>query len=241
MAKIVRLRKGRKIIFVGDTHGDLQASQKVIANYFKKENKIVFLGDYVDRGAFSRENLEFLLKIRAKHPQQVFLLQGNHEGHRILNFSPADFWENLTEKDYQKYASVLEELPLIVVCGPIIALHGALPEVEKLAEIEKIELGDKKWLEIVWGDFKEEKGGFLGMNPITGRPEFGQDWFEEIMEKIKRKILIRSHQPQAPRLMFQNRCLTLFTSSAYGGKREIAIFNWEKEIADAKDLEIVQI
>lgn len=241
MAKIVWIRGGKKIIFVGDTHGDLQASEKIVGDYLKEKNKIVFLGDYVDRGPSSKANFEFLLKTKAKHPQKVFLLQGNHEGHRILNFFPADFWESLNEKDYQKYASIGEALPLVAICGPIIALHGALPAVEKLAEIEKIRLGDRKWLAVVWGDFREAEGGFLGTNPVNGRPEFGQDWFVAIMAKIKKKILIRSHQPEAPRFMFRNRCLTLFTSSAYGGKREIAIFDREKAIADATDLEIVRI
>ena len=39
----------RKVIFVGDTQGDLEASQKVIKDYLKPGNKIVFLGNYVNR------------------------------------------------------------------------------------------------------------------------------------------------------------------------------------------------
>lgn len=241
MRKLVILKKAEKIIFVGDTHGDLEASQKIIERYLKRGNKIVFLGDYVDRGPASKENLEFLLKVKETNPNQVILLQGNHEGYRVLNFSPADFWESLTPEEERKYASLVEKLPLVVVAGPIIALHGALPEVKSLKEIEQVELGDKRWLEIVWGDFQEEEGGFLGMNPLTGRPEFGKDWFEKIMRRLKKKVLIRSHQPNAPRFMFEKRCLTLFTSSAYGREREIAIFDFEKEINTAKDLEIVRI
>jgi len=55
--KLIEIKKAKKIIFVGDTHGDLDASQKVIKDYLKEGNKIVFLGDYVDRGPFREKIL----------------------------------------------------------------------------------------------------------------------------------------------------------------------------------------
>jgi metallophosphoesterase superfamily enzyme len=64
----------------------LESSQKIIKNYLKNGQKIVFLGDYVDRGPHSRENLDFLLEIKAKNPKDIFLLQGNHEGTDFLSF-----------------------------------------------------------------------------------------------------------------------------------------------------------
>lgn len=230
-----------KVIFVGDTHGDLEASQKVVKDYLKEENKIVFLGDYVDRGYFSKENLEFLIEAKRENPDQIFLLQGNHEGYPILKFSPANFWEGLSKDDYGKYWSIVKEFPLVFVLKDIIALHGALPDVKNLKEIIKIELGSREWQQIVWGDFVEEKGEYLGIDTITGRPKFGQDYFFKLMKRFKKKILIRSHDPYAPQVMFDNRCLTIFTSSAYGREREIAIFDLKKEIETAKDLEIKRI
>ena len=56
---LVRLT-GPKAIFVGDTHGDLEATTTVIDKYLKENNQVVFLGDYVDRGPASRENIDFL-------------------------------------------------------------------------------------------------------------------------------------------------------------------------------------
>ena len=125
--RLVEIEKAKKVIFVGDSHGDLEASQKVIKDYLREGNKIVFLGDYVDRGPNSKGNLDFLLETKLKFPNQIYLLQGNHEGHRILKFSPADFWESLDKKDYQKYCSIVEKFPLAVVSNDIIALHGAVP------------------------------------------------------------------------------------------------------------------
>jgi len=239
--KLIEIQKAKKIIFVGDTHGDLEVSQKVIKEFLKPQNKIVFLGDYVDRGPFSKESLNFLLEQKEKFPDQIFLLQGNHEGHRILKFSPAEFWESLSKKDYQKYSQVVESFPLAVVAKDIIALHGALPKIEKLEDFEKIKIGDENWFRVCWGDFLDEPGEELGIDPFTGRPQFGKNYFLKIMEKLKKSVLVRSHQPNAPKFMFDDRCLTIFSSSAYDREREIAIFDFEKEIKTARDLEIKRI
>jgi len=239
--KLIEIKKAKKVIFVGDTHGDLEASQKVIKDYLKPGNKIVFLGDYVDRGPYSKENLDFLLEAKVKNPNQIYLLQGNHEGHHILKFSPADFWESLSEADYEKYISIVEKFPLAAITKDIIALHGVLPNVKNLEEINKIKLGSEKWRQITWGDFLNEKGEYLGTDPFTGRPQFGQDYFLKMMERFKKKVLIRSHQPTSPLFMFNNQCLTIFTSSAYARERIIAIADFKKSIKTAKDLEILRI
>ena len=239
--KLIEIKKAKKIIFVGDTHGDLEASQKVITNYLKEGNIIVFLGDYVDRGSYSKENIDFLLEIKVKNPKQIYLLQGNHEGHRILKFSPAEFWESLPEEDYKKYTSIVVKFPLAVVTDDIIALHGVLPDVKSLTEINKIKLGSEEWRQITWGDFSDESGEYLGADPFTGRPQFGQDYFFKTMDRFGKKVLIRSHQPTSSLFMFDNRCLTIFTSSAYTCERTIAIADLKKEIKTVKDLEIKRV
>jgi len=238
--KLIEIKKAKKIIFVGDTHGNLEASQKVIRDYLKEGNKIVFLGDYVDRGPYSRENLDFLLETKLKYPNQIYLLQGNHEGHRILKFSPAEFWESLSEIDYKKYCSIVERFPLIVITKDIIALHSALPDCSR-SNVEHVEIGSEEWRQIAWGDFSEENGEYLGTDPFTGRPQFGQDYFLKLMKRFHKKVLIRSHQPDAPLFMFDDRCLTIFTSSAYTRERTIAISDFKKPIKTAKDLEILRI
>lgn len=239
--RLIKLGQAKKIIFVGDTHGDLSASQKIIKNYLKKENKIVFLGDYVDRGPFSKENLDFLLEVKKENPENLYLLQGNHEGFPFLKFSIADFWESLTEKEYQKYTSIVKNFPLVATTSDIIALHGALCDLTCLEDINKIEVGSNKWKEIVWGDFLEKEGEFLGEDFLSGRPKFGRDYFFKLMKRFNKKILIRSHDPKAPLYMFQDRCLTIFSSLVYGKKRIVAILDLSKPIKTAKDLEIKEI
>lgn len=238
---LVKIENAQKLIFVGDTHGDLEASQKVINDFLKPGNKIIFLGDYVDRGLFSKENLDFLLTIKEKYPEQIILLQGNHEGYRILQFFPAEFWQSLNKTDFKKYASLVEQFPLVAITDKIVALHGALPEVNNLEEINQIKIGDQNWQAITWGDFVERPGERLGVNPFTGRPQFGRDYFLKLMKRFNKKVLIRSHQPDAPQVMFDNRCLTIFTSSAYAMVRTIAIVDLSKKIETVQDIKVIKI
>jgi predicted MPP superfamily phosphohydrolase len=240
-AKLIQLGAGR-VIFVGDTHGDLDATEKIIHKYLKSKNKLVFLGDYVDRGPASLENINFLLGQKLEHPDSLYLLMGNHEGYAVGSFHPADFWEGLDAELRQRYSEVLSQLPLAVSTpNGIIALHGALPDVSGLEDINSIKLGGAEWHQITWGDWQEREGEFLGIDPYTGRPQFGRDWFEEIMSRLGKNVLIRSHQPDAPPIMYNRRCLTIFTSSAYRhyiSERTIALGDLRKVVKSVHDIEI---
>ena len=240
-AKLIQLESGT-VIFVGDTHGDLEATEKIIHRYLKSENKLVFLGDYVDRGPASMENINFLLQQKIEHPDSLYLLMGNHEGYALVSFHPADFWERLDAQLRQRYSEVLSTLPLAVSTpNGIIALHGALPDVSGLEDISRIKLGSTEWHQVTWGDWQESEGKFLGIDPYTGRPQFGRGWFEEIMSRVGKNVLIRSHQPDAPPTMYDSRCLTIFTSSAYRhyvSERTIALVDLKKKVKSLDDIDI---
>ncbi|MBT4510714.1 MAG: hypothetical protein HOC20_00700 [Chloroflexi bacterium] len=241
---LIQIESGRAI-FVGDTHGDIDATQKIFEKYLNLENKIVFLGDYVDRGPASEENLSILLKMKMEYPDNLFLLMGNHEGQQAIPFRPADFWARLDRTRWDRYAEGLAKLPLAVsTSNGIIALHGALPEVETLRDIENIEFGSQQWRQITWGDWQETSGGYLGTGFQFGRLPFGWDWFEEKMNKLNKNVLIRSHQPNANQIMYGGRCLTIFTSSAYRSavpQRTVAITDLSREVKTVDDLTLEAI
>lgn len=78
------LPKGVRIYAVGDIHGRLDLLEKLlceiendVAQYPAIQSIHVFLGDYIDRGKWSRETIDRLIKHSETH-ESVFL-RGNHE------------------------------------------------------------------------------------------------------------------------------------------------------------------
>lgn len=238
--RLIQLPSEGKAVFIGDTHGDLNASEQVIRHYFKKPYRIVFLGDYVDRGENSEENIHYLLQKKLEHPNQVFLLAGNHEGHMVKELAPANFWESLSLHEKEQYGLLFSKFPLCATSeNGTLAVHGALPDLKSLEEVNGIEWGDEHWDRIVWGDFAEGKAEWLG--DLWGRPQFGEAYFNRLMERYQKKFLVRSHQPHAPSWMFHKRCITIFTSHVYLPIRTIVIVDLEKEIRNSGDVIIERI
>lgn len=247
--KLIKIASNRgKAIFVGDTHGDFSATKKVITTYLK-DNTVIFLGDYVDRGSQSNENINYLLINKLCFPDKLFLLMGNHEARNIMPFSPSDFWESL-ENDlvlYNKYAKTLAKLPIVATTNNnVIAVHGGLPEIVSLDEINQIIDGDIKWFQITWMDFEDRKGEYLYTDPWTGRDKYGADYFKKIMNRLGMEVLIRAHDYYAKGIIFNKKCLTLFTSKYYSSfgnikGRIIAIVDLSIPIKTTDDFEIIGV
>ena len=212
--RLIPLPSQGKVVFVGDTHGDLEATQEVIRRYLKKPYQIVFLGDYVDRGDHSEENIRYLLQMKIEHPDELFLLAGNHEGYMVKEFYPVNFWNSLSMEEREAYGHLFSKLPLAATTqNGILALHGGLPELDSLGEINQIGWGDDHWNRIVWGDFVEIDDDVL--EDWGGRPQFGQLYFERMMDRYQKQVLIRSHQPHAPLLIFKKKCIHLYFKSLF--------------------------
>lgn len=69
---------------IGDIHGRVDLLDKIlslieadIAQYPVSRIRYIFLGDYIDRGRWSRETIDRLIQ-HAKHHESIFL-RGNHE------------------------------------------------------------------------------------------------------------------------------------------------------------------
>ena len=83
--------EGVRLYAVGDIHGRLDLLEKLLDRIATEESdlpkKLIFLGDYVDRGAHSRGVIDRLIGLTTKSEAHVFL-KGNHEA-AMLNFMEA--------------------------------------------------------------------------------------------------------------------------------------------------------
>ena len=70
----------KKIYAIGDIHGcydKLKALMEKIPIDFTRDT-LVFIGDYIDRGSHSVEVVDYLIKLKNRVPEVIFL-KGNHE------------------------------------------------------------------------------------------------------------------------------------------------------------------
>ncbi len=255
--KIIDLDDRQNAVFIGDTHGDKQASEK-IWNHFQEEVKagetyLVFLGDYVDRGTESRENIDYLLSKKEKAPEGVILLLGNHDAYDLKNLRPADFWDSLSRDEYEYYKE-LSLLPWFAESSGLAASHGCLPFVENLDGLTQDleDVFEKKnkydlpiWVSTSWGDINEKISG-AQTDPLTGRPQFGRDIILKEMQNHDWNVLIRAHQPEVQGWSFSENVLTIFTSQVYvemgrAYERSLAIVDLDEGVDGSEDVELLSL
>ena len=63
---------------IGDIHGCFYTLEKMLAHWEPREQRLVFVGDYIDRGNFSGKILKLLLEVNKSNPN-LTMLKGNHE------------------------------------------------------------------------------------------------------------------------------------------------------------------
>jgi serine/threonine protein phosphatase 1 len=69
----------RRIIAVGDLHGHHKPLKRLLEKIdLSKEDLLIFIGDYIDRGPESSEVIDTLLELRSRWENLIFL-EGNHE------------------------------------------------------------------------------------------------------------------------------------------------------------------
>lgn len=71
-----------KIYALSDIHGHYKKLLATLTLVDLKNNpndRIIFLGDYINRGSEGRQVLEHLMNLEKKYPEQVVVLLGNHD------------------------------------------------------------------------------------------------------------------------------------------------------------------
>ena len=199
------------ITIVGDIHGQFYDLLKVLDLAGDlQETKILFLGDFVDRGAFSIEVLLLLYALKINFPRTVFLLRGNHESRQLtthFNFRT----ECLGKYDLEVYTAIMESfdnLPLACIINKkFLAVHGGIsPDLQQLSDIRKIKRNiepprqgifcDLLWADPVNLEVAVTTEDFVN-NEIRGCSyNFGVQAVNKFLLNNKLLSIIRAHEAQ---------------------------------------------
>jgi len=189
----------------GDIHGQFPD----LLNLFRTGGEIaegkryIFMGDYVDRGMYSLETFTYLLLLKARYPDSITLLRGNHESRQITQVY--GFYEECMQKygnvnPWKWCAQVFDYLTVAaLIDGRIICVHGGLsPDIRTIDQIRssiprKQEIPhDGPFCDLVWSD-PEEVDGMTPSNRGAGYL-FGASVVREFVEVNKLELISRSHQ-----------------------------------------------
>lgn len=151
------------IFAVGDVHGCADELEELLSTLpLKDDSTVVMLGDYIDRGPYSRRAIDILIEAKKKH--RIITLAGNHEEmlrefldgsnpQRVARFilnggssTLADFADDHGEWVIpRQYLNFLEELALWHQTDDHFFVHAGVPDVA-LSELDPVRDRD----EILW-------------------------------------------------------------------------------------------
>lgn len=154
------------VIVCGDVHGQFYDLMALFAKGGEIPTKnYIFMGDFVDRGHHSVETLQLLLCYKARYPQCITLLRGNHESRQVTQvygfydecfrkYGSANAWKYCTD--------VFDHLSLAcIIDGSVLCVHGGLsPDITTIDQIRLIERTQEiphegPFCDLMWSDPEE--------------------------------------------------------------------------------------
>jgi diadenosine tetraphosphatase ApaH/serine/threonine PP2A family protein phosphatase len=252
------------LVIIGDLHGDSGSLFQILSDidyeHFLSNplNKLVFLGDYIDRGSDSISVVYSICYLKSEYPDSVILMRGNHEAPAEFPFSPHDFPYDLKEqygkdwrKIYKEILSLFKKLTLAsVINHRLLLVHGGVPTQEGsasnfrqlIASGHINQASNSVVEEILWNDPRQifEGKGYQRSSRGYGRyfgPKVTRSW----LQATGTKAIIRGHEPcQGFKLDHDDTVMTLFSCSDIYDNSSAAYLQLNStildRIEDAKDL-----
>ncbi|HEX2556887.1 MAG TPA: metallophosphoesterase family protein, partial [Nitrososphaera sp.] len=171
---LMEIQNLQNLVIISDLHGDSHSLFRILdeISYTKflvnPMNKLVFLGDYVDRGSDSIGILYSICYLKHAHPDSVVLMRGNHESPSEIPFSSHDLPHRVEERFgasgkivYSKLLSMFKLLSLVtIVQQNLLLVHGGVPTedsaidnyVESVAAAQENHNRSRVLEEILWND-----------------------------------------------------------------------------------------
>ncbi|EMC91835.1 hypothetical protein BAUCODRAFT_38972 [Baudoinia panamericana UAMH 10762] len=171
-------------------------------DYANGKQNFIFLGDFVDRGYFSLETFTLLMCLKAKYPDRVTLVRGNHESRQITQVY--GFYEECQQKYgnasvWKSCCQVFDFLALAaIIDGKVLCVHGGLsPEIRTLDQIRVVARAQEiphegAFCDLVWSD--PEDVDTWAVSPRGAGWLFGDKVSSEFNHVNGLQLIARAHQ-----------------------------------------------
>lgn len=222
------LRLTTPILIVGDIHGSIFDLIRIFQMFGTPSNRnYLFLGDYVDRGAFSIEVMTLLMALKLRYSSNMHLIRGNHEFkhiNKVYGFYNEIMEVFAEEQCFDKFNDMFSYMPFAaVINNQVLCVHGGIsPQLENLDSIDKITLPVPQYesmpliSDLVWSDPREDSKTFT-VNQRGSGTFFGTNVLKSFLTENNLKFLVRAHQCVMDGFaLFSNSIgVTVFSASNY--------------------------
>ena len=218
---------------VGDIHGQFLDLLRLfefkgMPDGTSTSARYLFLGDYVDRGPNGLECMFLLMALKIKHPEQIWMLRGNHECaaiNRIYGFYD-ECKRRYSIKLWKQFQELFNALPLAaLVEAKIFCIHGGLsPDMESPDDLKRVarpvDVPDTGLLcDTLWSDPDKDISGWAE-NDRGVSYTFGADVVERFLERNELDLIVRAHQVVEDGYEFfgDRTLVTVFSAPNYCGE-----------------------
>jgi hypothetical protein len=239
------------VVVIGDVHGDLESLTHILKQPEVAEaDRIVFLGDYGDRGdeSVAVYYVVFTLKALFGGNDRVTLMRGNHEGPPDLSFRPHElpfyFIQRFGEQGKELYRGLKDlwsYLPYAtLIAGRYMLVHAGVPchvsSLNEVAYARDSHPASSTFKELLWNDPIEANGCFESFRGAGNL--FGRNVTAEFLRMANVTVVIRSHEfCEGVETRHEGKILTVFSRKGepYYNTKAAYLFLGEKLLREPQD------